>query len=229
LSYVLPSYHAQAAIAKSNAKGQLQVSAQKAKDPSIAEIGDPSNLNNYLPNSGTTQHMTPCLANLVDMVEGQNLGVEVADGHLIQCSIMGNIPICMQDDHGIPFQATFSEVMYVPGLSRLLFSITQFAQHGHHAIVQQQGTKLLFGPKALPVTIPYHMHGRRMASNLTVISLNTSAQDPTYHNIPAYRNKYQNKKKVYHLNFYIFASAIASAEHFWQLANITYGKIQLSE
>jgi hypothetical protein len=87
-------------------------------------------------------------------------------------------------------------VMYVPGLSRRLFSITQFAQHGHRAIVQQQGTTLLFGPKALPVTIPYHMHGRRMASNLTVVSPNTSAQDPTYHNIPAYRNKDQNKKRL---------------------------------
>jgi hypothetical protein len=183
-------------MAKSNAKGQLQVSAPKAKDPSIAEIGDPSNLNNYLPDSGATQHMTPRLAGLVDTVEGQNRGVEVADGHLIRCSITGYIPICMQDDHGIPFLATFSEVMCVPGLSRRLFLITQFAQHGHHAIVQQQGTTLLFGSKALPVTIPYHMHGQRMASNLTVISPNTSGQDPTYHNIPAYRNKDQNKKRL---------------------------------
>jgi hypothetical protein len=29
------------------------------KDPSLAEIGNPGNLSNYLPDSGATQHMTP--------------------------------------------------------------------------------------------------------------------------------------------------------------------------
>jgi len=164
---------------------------RKLKDPSVAEIGDPSNLNNYLPDSGATQHMTP-----LDVVEGQNLGVEVVDGHLIRCSITGNIQIYMQDDTGIPFQATLSEVMYVPGLSRRLFSVTQFAQHGHRAIVQNQGTTLLFGPRKLPVTIPYHTLGRRMASNLTVITPDSENTDSTYHSIPTYRNKDQNKKRL---------------------------------
>jgi hypothetical protein len=49
------------------------------KDPSLAEIGNPGNLSNYLPDSGATQHMTPRRADLFDKVEGQNLGVEVAD------------------------------------------------------------------------------------------------------------------------------------------------------
>ncbi len=52
-------------------------------DPSIQEIGDPCDLNNYLPDSGATQHMTPRLMDLINMVEGQRLGVEVADGHII--------------------------------------------------------------------------------------------------------------------------------------------------
>jgi hypothetical protein len=30
------------------------------KDPSLAEIGHPGNLANYLPDSGATQHMAPC-------------------------------------------------------------------------------------------------------------------------------------------------------------------------
>jgi len=30
------------------------------KDPSIEEIGDPCDLGNFLPDSGATQHMTPC-------------------------------------------------------------------------------------------------------------------------------------------------------------------------
>jgi hypothetical protein len=52
-------------------------------NPSISEIGDSSNLNNYLPDSGATQHMTPRHMDLYDAVEGQNLSVEVADGHII--------------------------------------------------------------------------------------------------------------------------------------------------
>jgi hypothetical protein len=54
------------------------------KDPSSAEIGHPGNLANYLPDSGAIQHMTPHRADLFDEVEGQNLGVEVADGHIIK-------------------------------------------------------------------------------------------------------------------------------------------------
>jgi len=85
---------ATAAIA-SNAKLKLI----KSKDPTIELLGDPRNLNNFLPDSGATQHMTPCLADLEDVVEGKKLGVEVADGHMIKCSITGNNKISMQDDN----------------------------------------------------------------------------------------------------------------------------------
>jgi hypothetical protein len=163
-------------------KGKLKMI--KYKDPSIEEIGDPKNLNNYLPDSGATQHMTPRLADLIDTVEGQQLGVEVADGHIIKCSVTGNIRISMQDDTGKWFNALLSDVMYVPGLSRRLFSVTQFAQHGHRAIVQQHGTTLLFGPSRLPVTIPYHKQGKTMASNLSVVSTANEEDVSTYHKVP---------------------------------------------
>jgi hypothetical protein len=55
----------------------------RVEDASLDEIGDPSNLNNYLPDSGATQHMTPERADLYDAIEGPNLGVEVANGHII--------------------------------------------------------------------------------------------------------------------------------------------------
>jgi hypothetical protein len=45
--------------------------AVRRSDPSIAEIGDPCNLNNYLPDSGATQHMTSHSADLTNVVEGQ--------------------------------------------------------------------------------------------------------------------------------------------------------------
>jgi hypothetical protein len=140
--------------------------------------------------------MTPCLANLIDTVEGRQLGVEVAVGHIIKCSVMGNFRISMQDDTGKWFNATLSDVMYIPGLSHHLFSITQFAQHGHCAIVQQHGTTMLLGPNRLPVTIPYHKKGKRMAFNFSVVT--TAGQDNTssYHKIPTYRNKDQDKKRL---------------------------------
>jgi translation initiation factor IF-1 len=99
----------------------------RKSDLTIAEIRDPSNLNNYLPDSGATQHMTPRLADLMDAVEGQNLGVEVADGHVIKCSTTGKIRIRMLDDNRGKLEATLTEVMYVPGLSRHLFSVSKFA------------------------------------------------------------------------------------------------------
>jgi len=107
-----------------------QCNRVQATSPSIEELGDPSNVNNYLPDSGATQHMTPRQANLYDAVEGQKLGVEVADGHIIQCSTTGKVKIVMTDDNGRTLTAELHGCMYIPGLSRRLFSITKFASNG---------------------------------------------------------------------------------------------------
>jgi hypothetical protein len=66
-------------------------------DPSLADLGHPSDLNNCLPDSGATQHMTPRLADLFDIEEDLNMGVEVADGHIIHYAIIGKITINMFD------------------------------------------------------------------------------------------------------------------------------------
>jgi len=104
-TYNPPSLYAQAAMVKIENSEKKKLKAHKLKDPTIQELGDPRNLNNYLPDSGATQHMTPRLADLADTVEGQKLGVEVADGHIIKCTTTGNIRISMQDDNGNPFTA----------------------------------------------------------------------------------------------------------------------------
>jgi uncharacterized protein YdcH (DUF465 family) len=192
-TYDIPSFYAQAAMVDSKPRRKSKVKFIKTKDPSIDEIGEPSNLNNCLPDSGATQHMTPRLADLIDTVEGQNLGVEVADGHMIKCSVTGKIRISMQDDNGSWLNATLSEVMYVPGLSRRLFSVTQFAQHGHRAIIQQHGTTLLFGTRRAPVTIPYQNCGKTMASNLSIVN---QSEESTYHKVPTYCNKDPHKTHV---------------------------------
>ncbi len=141
--------------------------AIKRKDPSVLELGDPGNLLNYLPDSGATQHMTPRRADLFDEVEGQNLGVEVADGHVIKCSITGKIQLNMLDDNGNKFNAVLNDVMYVPGLSRRLFSITRFAKHGHFSTIKKNSTTLYFGSSQIPVTLPVH-DGKPLAADISI-------------------------------------------------------------
>ncbi len=51
----------------------------------------------------------------------------------------------MRDDNGLPFEATLTDVMYVPGLSHRLFSFTKFAKHVHHALVKNNATMFYFG------------------------------------------------------------------------------------
>jgi len=127
--------HAFEAISKAEA-----ATAVRKKDPSIAEFGDPCNLNNYLPDSGATQHMTPHLADLVDAVKGQNLGVEVADGHVIKCTTTRKIKVRMLDNIGEQLTVLLMDVMYVLGLSRQLFSVAKFSHHGFHAMIKKNAT-----------------------------------------------------------------------------------------
>ena len=134
----------------------------RKRDPTAEEIGDPSDLNNYLPDSGATQHMTPRLADLVEAVEGQNLGVEVADGHIIKCSTTGKIRIRMLDDNGDQLEVTLTDVMYVPGLSRRLFSVSKFARHGFHAMICKNATTLYFSNQVRErVSSDFTERGRR--------------------------------------------------------------------
>jgi transposase InsO family protein len=149
--------------------------AVRKKDPSIEQIGDPRDLANFLPDSGATQHMTPHQADLFDVVEGQNLGVDVADGHVIKCSTTGKIRLNMLDDHDNTLNAVLHDVMYVPGLSPRLFSITRFACHGHFATI----CSVFFGEQQSPVTLT-NDGSQPMAADVTVVPDTT----PT-HAIPA--------------------------------------------
>jgi len=144
-----------------------QASVQAA-DPSIEELGDSSNLNNYLPDSGATQHMTPRRENLYNAVEGQKLGVEVANGHVIRCTTTGKVRISMTDDNGKPLSVELHGCMYVPGLSRRLFLITKFASNGHRASITKDAVTLFFGSQECPVTIPLR-NGINIASNVRTV------------------------------------------------------------
>jgi hypothetical protein len=99
----------------------------RVQDPSYGTVGVPENLLNWEQDSGSTAHMTPCHADLFDVEEGQNLGVEVADGHIIKCTTTGKVRINMKDDNGHDLKAVLHGVMYVPGLNKWLLSLNKFA------------------------------------------------------------------------------------------------------
>jgi hypothetical protein len=139
-------------------------------DPSIQDTGDPCDLNNYLPDSGATQHMTPRLMDLINVVEGQHLGVEVTDGHIIKCS-----------------------TTVVPGLSRWLFSITKFARHGHKALIQSNGIVLYFELHAAAVTL-----SPLSGTNTVAADIRVHNNDEGYHLVPSARQRDHstNKKRL---------------------------------
>jgi hypothetical protein len=167
-----------------------KANAIKKRDPSINEIGDPAYLNNYLPDSSATQHMTPRLADFSDTVEGQNLGVVVADGHVIKCTTTGKIQVRMLDDNGERLDVTLMDVMYVPGLSRRLFSVSKFARHGFHAMIKWNATTLYFhsNGKESPVTLASVGGGKALVADLRVqgssSGISTSGSSERYHTTP---------------------------------------------
>jgi hypothetical protein len=161
-------------------------------DPTIAEIGDPRDLNNYLPDSGATQHMTLQLADLVDAVEGQNLGMEVADRHVIKCTTTGKIKVKMLDDNGDQLEVTLADVMYVPGLSRRLFSVSKFARHGFHAMIKRNATTLYFhgNGKESPITLQSVGGGKALAADLRIHAPHSENDTAgRYHSVPSMRNR----------------------------------------
>ena len=68
-------------------KIHAKANAAQGSDPTLENIRDPSNLVNYLPNSGASGHMTSRVADLYEIEEEANLAVEVANRHIIPCNI----------------------------------------------------------------------------------------------------------------------------------------------
>jgi hypothetical protein len=72
--------------------------------------------------------------------------------------------------------------MYVPGLSRRLFSIIRFAKHGHYATIRNGSTTLYFGPQQSLVTLTSE-GCQPKAADITVTSI---TEKP--HLVPCSRN-----------------------------------------
>lgn len=99
----------------------------------------------------------------------------------------------MLDDNGIPLEATLTDVMYVPGLSRRLFSVSKFARHGFHAMIKKNATTLYFVSqgKECPVTLQSVGGGKALAADLRVCTATSQSvtSDERYHSVPSLRNR----------------------------------------
>ncbi|MGH7954952.1 MAG: hypothetical protein ACREOZ_03235 [Gloeomargaritales cyanobacterium] len=109
-------------------------------------LGIATTFNNWLVDSGATAHMTPCLNDLSNQHNDEDLAVTVADGHVVPCSITGTVTINQFDDHGKPFTMQLRRVLYVPGLRQRLISTTALTDSEHGVFFTPQHlTPLILG------------------------------------------------------------------------------------
>jgi hypothetical protein len=76
----------------------------KGLDPPFSHIGIGHDLRNWMPDTGASSHLTPRLLDLKEVEEGFNLGVKVADGHIVKCTARGIVEINMVADDGQPLK-----------------------------------------------------------------------------------------------------------------------------
>jgi hypothetical protein len=174
--------------------------------------------------------MTPRLADLEDVVEGRKLGVEVADGHIIKCPATGKIRIGMIDDDGQPIEAKLHDVMYIPGLNRMLFSITCFAHHGHYAVFCNAATTLHFVPSWARVSLTTLHRDQAFVAHSTVTAQHEeSDKKEKYHPVRTYRNKEKQIQSAYLLSSFTVGWGTASVELSLRQMSTDYGRIPLLE
>jgi hypothetical protein len=97
------------------------VKQAESLDPPLRSIGIGHDMRNWVPDTGASSHFTPCLSDMMEVEEGFDLGVQVADGHIVKCTAREIVEINMIADDGHPLKAHLHGVIYVPGLKRGLF------------------------------------------------------------------------------------------------------------
>ena len=121
-------------------------------DPDENELGSAFLITNWLCDTGASAHMTPRFLDLVQEDENGNslvekqpsIHVEVADGHLVDVPARGEVLLKLTDTDGDPFTVRLKNVLYVPGLTQRLFSVSQFAQNDNTAEIVKNFIYLTF-------------------------------------------------------------------------------------
>ncbi|MGH3055242.1 MAG: hypothetical protein ACRDL7_09730, partial [Gaiellaceae bacterium] len=149
----LPIEHA----AMATSRPSSTYNSQKEEHLHCSSLGCGTTLNNWLADSGATAHMTPCLDDLINVQDNQDVGVQLADGYTVHCTHIGQVMIKQLDDKGHPFSLRLERVLYVPGLRQRLFSVPTFTSGGHGALFHSTFLTLYLGDVHHPsniITLP---------------------------------------------------------------------------
>ena len=105
-------------------------------------------LSQWLIDSGCSTHMTPFVEDLVKDHESTSAAVEVANGNIIQATTIGTVSIRVVDIKTKKVYNIYLQgVLYVPGSSRRLFSVTQWTKSG--GMISFHGEKCRFSYRNL--------------------------------------------------------------------------------
>ena len=106
----------------------IQIVQTKAQDHNKTNY---TLISEWLIDSGCSIHMTPYKSDLTSDVARSKILVEVANGNIVQAHSIGTAKIRIEDVSGKPTQDILLEqVLFVPGLSRRLFSVPQWTDSG---------------------------------------------------------------------------------------------------
>jgi hypothetical protein len=107
--------------------------------------GDPSDLRNWGVDSGATSHFTPYMSDLIDR-ESCNVGITISDGSEVTGTFKGKVKISLSTNKGRACNLTLTNVIFVEGLNRRLFSVMAFCKNKNYSInFNHKGGFLDFG------------------------------------------------------------------------------------
>jgi hypothetical protein len=104
-------------------------------DPDETELGSASLINNWLCDTGAPSQTTHRFLDLEQEDEDRNgfvekhpsVHVEVTDGHLVDVSSHGEVFLNLTNNDGDQFRVILNNILYIPGLIHICFSVRQFA------------------------------------------------------------------------------------------------------
>jgi len=99
-------------------------------------------LTDFLPDSGASAHFTPFLHDLIDP-ENCHVPVTIADGKIVFATKVGRANIHFTTNEGAVATLSLTNLYYIPGLNRRLFSLPMFTRNAIHRVEINDGRTML--------------------------------------------------------------------------------------
>ena len=146
---------------------------RKLNIPTKKKASEINDLYIWVMDSGCTCHMTPYMD---DFVAGSMITtswiIEVADSNIVPAKLQGSVRMKILNDDRETISLRIEGVLYVPELSRQLFSLMSLMDQGHLiSLSKKHGVQILFEGESAYVTFPmpnYHL----FASNTIDLNAN---------------------------------------------------------